>query len=68
MPCLEGDYGLRYVGVDVYKRVCHGTVMNGEGTIVKQERFSKDPRGLDAFMGGVEGGDGGGVLLAVLVS
>jgi len=46
---------LMYVGLDVHKRVCHGTVMNGEGTIVKQERFSNDPHSLGAFMGGVDG-------------
>jgi transposase len=44
-----------YVGLDVHKRVCHGTVMNWEGTIVKQERFSNNPRGLDTFMDGVGG-------------
>ncbi|MCW4039027.1 MAG: IS110 family transposase [Candidatus Bathyarchaeota archaeon] len=44
-----------YVGLDVHKRVCHGTMMNGEGKIVKQERFSNGPHSLDAFMGGVEG-------------
>jgi transposase len=44
-----------YVGLDVHKRFCHGTMMNEEGGIVKQERFSNDPRGLDAFMGGVGG-------------
>jgi transposase len=46
---------LMYVGLDVHKRICHGTMMNGEGKIVKQERFSNGPRGVDAFMGGVEG-------------
>lgn len=46
---------MMYVGLDVHKRVCHGTMMNGEGKIVKQERFSNGPHSLDAFMGGVEG-------------
>ncbi len=55
VPCLEGECGLMYVGLDVHKRVCHGAIMNGEGKIVKQKRFSNGPRGLDAFMGGVDG-------------
>jgi len=46
---------MMYVGLDVHKRSCHGTMMNEEGKIVKQERFSNGPRGVDAFMGGVEG-------------
>ena len=29
-----------YVGLDVHKRVCHGTVMDEEGRVVRQDRFS----------------------------
>jgi len=36
--------------LDVHKRVCHGTVMNEEGHVVKRERFSNDPSSLNAFM------------------
>jgi transposase len=39
-----------YVGLDVHKRVCHGTVMDEEGHVVKRERFSNDPSSLNAFM------------------
>jgi len=44
-----------YVGLDVHKHVCQGTMMNEEGGIVMQGRFSKNPRGLDAFMDGFDG-------------
>jgi transposase len=30
-------------------------MMSEEGAIIKQERFSNDPRSLDAFLGGVDG-------------
>lgn len=43
-----------YVGLDVHKRVCHGTIMNEEGGIVKQDKFSNDPRSLDEFMGEID--------------
>jgi transposase len=46
---------MMYVGLDVHKRFCHGTMMSEDGAIVKQERFSNDPRSLDAFLGGVDG-------------
>jgi len=41
---------LMYVGLDVHKRVCHGTVMDKEGHVVKRERFSNDPVSLRSFM------------------
>jgi transposase len=46
---------MMYVGLDVHKRFCHGTMMREDGMIIKQERFSNDPRSLDAFLGGVDG-------------
>jgi len=45
---------LMYVGLDVHKRVCHGTVMDEEGHIVKRERFSNDPDSLSSFMKDIE--------------
>ena len=45
---------MMYVGLDVHKRVCYGTVMDGEGRVVKRGRFSNDPEGLEEFMDGVE--------------
>lgn len=45
---------MMYVGLDVHKRVCYGTVMDGEGRVVKRGRFSNDPEGLEEFMEGIE--------------
>jgi len=42
-----------YVGLDVHKRFCYGTMMNEEGKVVKHGKFSKDPRCLGKFMDGV---------------
>jgi transposase len=44
-----------YVGLDIHKRFCHGTMMSETGAIVKQARFSNDPCSLDAFLGGIDG-------------
>lgn len=49
----EENKGLMYVGLDVHKRVCFGTVMDNEGRIVKQGKFSNDPRSLGEFMDGI---------------
>ena len=39
-----------YVGLDVHKRVCYGTVMDEKGKIVKQDKFTNDLEALDEFM------------------
>jgi len=44
---------LMYVGLDVHKRVCYGTVMTHDGEVVKRARFSNDPEGLEEFMEGL---------------
>jgi transposase len=43
-----------YVGLDVHKRVCYGTVMDEKGQIVKRGKFSNDPQGLEEFMEGID--------------
>ena len=43
-----------YIGLDVHKRVCYGTVMDEKGQIVKRGKFSNDPQGLEEFMEGVD--------------
>ncbi|MBS7614615.1 IS110 family transposase [Candidatus Bathyarchaeota archaeon] len=43
-----------YVGLDVHKKVCYGTMMNEKGDVVKHGRFSRDPRCLKEFMAGVD--------------
>lgn len=41
---------MMYVGLDVHKRVCYGTVMDEKGKIVKQDKFTNDLEALDEFM------------------
>jgi len=51
---MGGERDLMYVGLDVHKRVCYGTVTDEDGLVVKRGRFSNDPEGLEEFMDGVE--------------
>ena len=39
-----------YVGLDVHRRMCYGTVTDGEGRVLRRGRFSSDPEGLKGFM------------------
>ena len=39
-----------YVGLDVHKKICYGTVMDENGTVVKQAKFTNDHMALDGFM------------------
>ena len=45
---------MMYVGLDVHKRVCYGTVMDEKGKVVKQAKFTNAPEGLEAFMEDVD--------------
>ena len=45
---------MMYIGLDVHKRVCYGTVMDEKGQIVKRGKFSNDPQGLEEFMEGID--------------
>ena len=45
---------MMYVGLDVHKRVCYGTVMTGDGEVMKRARFSNTQEGLEEFMDGLE--------------
>ena len=45
---------MMYIGLDVHKRVCYGTVMGEKGQIVKRGKFINDPQGLKEFMEGVD--------------
>ena len=44
---------LLFVGLDVHKRFCYGTVMSGEGEVVRDGKFSRDKSGLREFLEGV---------------
>ena len=39
-----------YVGLDVHKKICYGTVMDENGAVVKQAKFDNDHEALDGFM------------------
>ena len=43
---------MMYVGLDVHKNVCYGTVMNEKGKVAKQAKFTNDLEGVEAFMEG----------------
>ena len=45
---------MMYVGLDVHKRVCYGTLTDQDGNVLKRGRFSSSPEGLRAFMVGVD--------------
>ena len=45
---------LLYVGLDVHKRFCYGTVMNEKGEVVRDGKFGKDLRCLEEFLDGVD--------------
>jgi len=42
-----------FVGLDVHRKVCYGTVLDDRGRVVKQGRFSNDPDSLDGFLEGL---------------
>ncbi len=37
---------MMYVGLNVHKNVCYGTIMDEKGKVAKQVRFTNDPEGL----------------------
>jgi len=43
-----------YVGLDVHKNVCYGTVMDEKGKVAKQARFTNDLEGVEVFMEGLD--------------
>lgn len=45
---------MMYVGLDVHKKVCYGTVMTHKGEVVKSGRFPNDVEGIKEFMEGLE--------------
>lgn len=41
---------MMYVGLDVHKRMCYGTLTDENGKVFKRGRFSNDPEGLKEFI------------------
>ena len=43
-----------YVGLDVHKKLCFGTVLDEKGSVVKQAKFDNDFEALGRFMKDLE--------------
>jgi len=54
----------RFVGVDYHKRFSYGTIMDEQGAILKEGRFSNDPESVASFMDHHGGADCAAVLEA----
>ena len=44
----------KFVGLDVHLRTCHATVMDGRGTILRQEKFPNERMELDRILRGID--------------
>ena len=44
---------MRYIGLDLHLKTTYGTVMEEDGAIVKQGRFSTSEENLEGFLSGV---------------
>ena len=44
----------KYVGIDVHKRTCHATVMDGKGRITKQEKFLNEREEFERILKGID--------------
>jgi len=45
---------LMYIGLDVHKKICYGTLADERGQILRRERFNNNPKGLKTFMRDVD--------------
>ena len=45
---------MMYVGLDVHKKICYGTVMDENGEVTRQGKFGNDFEALYDFMDGLE--------------
>lgn len=45
---------MNYVGLDVHKKVCHATVMDERGKIMKEEKFENTHEGFEKFFDGID--------------
>ena len=44
----------KYIGVDVHKRTCHATVMDGKGRITRQEKFLNERQEFERILDGID--------------
>ena len=42
---------MKYVGIDVHKKMCQAAVLNEEGALLDEIRFPNDPDGIEEFAG-----------------
>jgi len=42
---------VKYVGIDVHKKMCQAAVMDEEGKLLDDVRFANDPEGIEEFAG-----------------
>jgi len=42
---------VKYVGIDVHKKMCQAAVLDEEGTLLYDIRFANDPEGIEEFAG-----------------
>jgi len=51
---MEEKTGLMYVGLDVHKKTCYGTVMTHDGKVLKRGQSPNDVESLEEFMEGLK--------------
>ena len=44
----------KYIGIDVHKRTCHATVMDGKGRVTKQEKFLNEREEFERILKGID--------------
>ncbi len=42
---------MKYVGIDVHKKMCQAAVLDEDGTLLDEQRFPNDPEGIEEFAG-----------------
>lgn len=45
---------MTHVGLDVHKKVCHATLMDERGEILKEEKFENSRKGFEEFFDGID--------------
>jgi hypothetical protein len=42
---------VKYVGIDVHKKMCQAAVLDEDGALLDELRFANDPEGIEEFAG-----------------
>jgi len=43
-----------YVGLDIHKRACYGTIRDQDGNVLKRGKFASNPEDLTTFIKGID--------------